>query len=521
MEIVIDFGRLNDFLYQTPGQIFWDLFSRGGWLIFIVFILIAWLDLHWRLAKKKYLNSIEHTLLAIDIPKENEQSLMAVEQIFATLAGIKVGLNAYEKYWLGKRQLYLSLEIISLEGYIQFLIRTPTVFRDLTEAAIYAQYPEAEITEVEDYIDLIPDDVYLKETPFDLWGTEFLLEKPDCYPLKTYKSFEDALAQLFIDPMASLLEVMSKLGKGEQLGLQFVIAPAGDHWKEHGYHLIKELIGAEIEESKHIGDRLVDASTKSLEKFSEAVFQMWGEIKEEKTKPAPPSLMQYLTPGERLVVEAIQNKLAQISFAVKFRLYYLGHNEVFQKGRGVNPIIGALNQFNTSNLNAFKKDKKTVTHIDYFFKKSRVARRQQKIVKRYKKREFYKKPGIYHRSKPFHLCIEELATLFHFPTITVKAPLLKKTEFKKAEPPTSLPIVVEDSKEFFKKPETLPAAATVEITETDSEKSFTVAESLPGYDFDNNYFEKRFAKDKAIKPESVAKELTEKDHTPPPNLPIA
>jgi len=35
---------------------------------------------------------------------------------------------------------------------------------------------------------------------------------------------------------------------------------------------------------------------------------------------------------------------------------------------------------------------------------------------------------------------EELASLWHFPILTVKAPLVKKTEAKKAEPPMSLPI---------------------------------------------------------------------------------
>ena len=40
---------------------------------------------------------------------------------------------------------------------------------------------------------------------------------------------------------------------------------------------------------------------------------------------------------------------------------------------------------------------------------------------------------------PFILNTEELATLYHFPMRDVKAPLIKKTDAKKAEPPSRLP----------------------------------------------------------------------------------
>ena len=40
--------------------------------------------------------------------------------------------------------------------------------------------------------------------------------------------------------------------------------------------------------------------------------------------------------------------------------------------------------------------------------------------------------------------IEELATIYHFPGVDIKAPLLKTTESKKSEPPFKLPIYTED-----------------------------------------------------------------------------
>ncbi|MBT4122070.1 hypothetical protein HOE31_03940, partial [bacterium] len=372
MEITIDLSLLTFLANNSLGSIIWNIFSHGGWLVLVILIFVTAYYIYFERKKQKFINSIEHTMLAIDIPKDNEQSLVAVEQIFAHLTGIGKRLNLIEKYIKGETPLTISLEIISLEGYIQFLIRTPVKYKDLVEASIYAQYPEAEITEVEDYISMMPDDVHDKESDFNIWGTEFRLAKEDCYPIKTYRNFEHPLTQIFVDPMAALLEVMSKLSKGEQLGIQLVIQPISDNWKEKGYHLVKKLIGEKSETKDHIGDKFVKSSLKTLEAFSEGVIKIWGDIEEKDPDRDMKNLIQNLTPGEKNVVEAIQHKLSQLTFATKLRVYYLAHNEVFHKGRGVSSVVGAINQFSTSNLNSFKKDKNVQTKVEYFFKKRRV-----------------------------------------------------------------------------------------------------------------------------------------------------
>src|SRR3989344_4214570 len=104
----------------------------------------------------KYSKKLKWHLLAIDIPKANEQSPKAVEHIFAHLAGGLSSFTKKELYWEGKFLPTFSLEIVSIEGYVQFFIRTQSKYRDLVEAAVYAQYPEAEITEVEDYTTSVP-----------------------------------------------------------------------------------------------------------------------------------------------------------------------------------------------------------------------------------------------------------------------------------------------------------------------------------------------------------------------------
>lgn len=527
MEITLNISRLYELLNYRPGQLLWYLFINGGWIVIVIAILVALFIIRLYFLREKYLKSLKYNLLAIDIPKDNEQSLLAVEQIYAQIHGIKVKTILWEKYWKGIMQLPISLEIVSIEGYIQFLIRTPEKYRDLIEATIYAQYPEAEITEVEDYIKLIPDDIHEIKSEFNLWGTEFRLDKYSAYPIKTYKHFEHGLDQVFIDPMASILEVMSKLGKGEQIGLQIIITPVDEGWKKKGYQIVNKLIGATAEADEHLGDKIVKTSLSWLERFSESIYQLWGNIKNEKEKKeGPPNLILYLTAGEKNIVEAIQNKLSKLSYAITFRIYYLAHSEIYQKGKGlgVNALVGSIKQFSTTDMNSFKLYKRLTTHADYFFIKKRVSRIQKKLIKLYKKRS---RLG----STEFYLSTEELATIYHFPTVTVKAPLLKKTEWRKAEPPTTLPTEKPKESAFItplEEMETIPVegALSAEQLETPppDEEDFTIGESLPGYDFSDKSFEEKFTKDKPVQEtpisDSSITEPKEDRKTVPDNLPI-
>ena len=61
----------------------------------------------------------------------------------------------------------------------------------------------------------------------------------------------------------------------------------------------------------------------------------------------------------------------------------------------------------------------------------------------------------------FILNVEELATIFHFPMATVKAPLLKKTEAKRGEAPFSLPVSPLESEFIPPPPPSIPIRASV------------------------------------------------------------
>ncbi|MFA4845704.1 MAG: hypothetical protein WC654_04055, partial [Patescibacteria group bacterium] len=228
----IDFSPLFDAAagIDNPLESFWFLLKIGGWLPMLITLLWGFKELWLHYIREKYEQHWKWVVLSIDVPKDNEQSPKAVESIFAQVAGALTSGNLIEKYIKGKVQEPFSFEIASHEGYVRFYVRTTVQFRDLIEAAIYAQYPSAEIMEIDDYTPFAPANFPNEE--YNLWGTEFVLQNKEAYPIRTYVEFEHTLSQEFKDPMAAFLEALSKLGVGEHIWTQIIIKPVSDHWKE-------------------------------------------------------------------------------------------------------------------------------------------------------------------------------------------------------------------------------------------------------------------------------------------------
>lgn len=438
---MIHIVALAGFSIWGPYIILGKIIAGGGWLILAGAFLIGFWWWYMITNQLRYDHGIPRILLAIDVPRENEQSPKAVEHIFSQLHGIKKSGNNLDKYWYGYAQVGFSLELISIDGYIQYLIDTPVKYRDLVEAAIYAQYPDAEITEAEDYAKNIPVDY--PDDEYNMWGTEFELNKEEVYPIRTYPEFEHSLSQEYKDPMAGLLELLSRLQAGEQFWIQILITPAGSSWREEGKEVIRHLIGAKSSKKKkedlgwlasHVTHGVVESFTASL--IPPTDLGAAGSASEEENRW--PTLMQHLSPDERSVVEAVGYKLAKLGFETKLRFVYLTKKGVTTDQNRQQAMMGAFKQFNSQDLNGFGEDKKTRTKVVYPPIKSildwRLKHRQKKIMLGYKGRS-------QHRGRNnFVLNIEELASIWHFPVLTVKAPLVQKTESKRAEPPSALPL---------------------------------------------------------------------------------
>ncbi len=424
--ITLDFSPFFDAMAVNPLYGMFYLIAHGGWIPMLFVMVDGFFHMYLHHIQDHYASKWQYVLLSIEVPKDNEQSPKAVESMFAQLAGAHSNPNFVEKYRDGKIQESFSFELASHEGVVRFYARTTAQFRDLTEAAIFAQYPDAQITEVEDYTSVVPDDYPNDE--WDMFGMELELYANQVFPIRTYPAFEHMLSGEFKDPMAALLEMFAKMGPGEHAWMQLIVVPTGDDWKKGGAALAKKLAGQKEAKKSTMVDKAIGLPTDILGEFI-PMFKVDPAAKKDDGKF---SIMQLL-PNEQRPIEAIGYKIAKIGFLTKFRIIYAGKKGVFHKGRGVSTFVGAIKQFNTQDMNGFKPNKLTITKVDYFRSKPRAAARKRRMIANYKAR------SAWNGSSPYILNIEELATLWHFPVIGVRAPMVAKTESKRREPPASLP----------------------------------------------------------------------------------
>ncbi len=404
-----------------------SLFLKIWWIILPLILFFIFWDLLHDYTKRKFIKAIEWKLLEVRVPRNIEKTIKTMEQVFAGFHGIMLPDKAkwHQKAFKGIVQEWLSLEIVGFKGSVYFFVRTPEKFRNIVEAQIYAQYPDAEIKEAADFFDYLPASLPNKE--FDIWGAEIILAKEDPYPIRTYPAFEESQEEKRVDPLSVITETMAKLNKDEIIWLQFLIRPVGDDWKIKAQDLINKLAGRNQKKKTH----WLDEAVIFIKNLIIAPFEhpVWPDEKRSETKESV-----FLTTGEKEAIEAIENKLAKLGFEAGIRFLYCDKAGAFTRSN-IATVMSVFRQFNTQNLNSLKPNKYAMTKTNFLkplFKARREYIIKEEFFQKCKNRGFLKKATVFN--------IEELATIFHFPTIMVESPTLRMVEAKKGEPPAGLPI---------------------------------------------------------------------------------
>jgi len=414
---------------------FLDFFFRVAWIWLPIFLAVIFFESWMYYIQRWYWRQLDWIMLEVKPPKEVESSPKNMEQIFAGLWGVigTVGYK-YEKYILGKTQDYFSFELVGINGEAHFYLRTLSKFRDLVEAQIYSQYPQAEIKEVPDYVWSVPADVPNKN--WNLWGARLKMANEDVYPLRTYVELMDVAKtdQPFFDPMAGLMEVFGKLKQGEQVWLQILFRPIDDVWQKKAKAIADKLLGKRPPEKKE-GIFAMEART-WYEAFYDAAYAIIaGDIApprdKKDNKNEPYSLAMHLSQGDKDVIQGIELKASKKGFESKVNFVYIGRSDIFTMAN-VSATMGIIAQTANLNMNSLRPDPKTITKANYLFAKGRKAYKQRVLMRMMRARSFWENGYI--------MNIEELATLFHFPTIGVRSPMTPYLEVKKGGPPVDLPM---------------------------------------------------------------------------------
>jgi len=406
----------------VPAALFFVL--RWIWLIYI---------------RNKFLDGLSWIMLELKFPRDTTKTPKAMEQFFNALHATQKKIKFKDKYLKGEIPSWFSIEIVGRGGMIYIFIRTQAKFKDLVEASLFAQYPDAEIQEVEDYIYELPPGIPNDE--YDLWGTELILTQPDAYPIRTYPYFfQEKEAEERTDPLAGLFEFLISLGPKEHGWIQILVSAEGDDWKKDGEKLVAKILGKEVKSSKGGGSLIIKETVGWIEAFWKGITDFLTGFSEQKSaeeKKEVKDVIAYLSPGQKEVVSAVEANIAKLGFKTMIRYMYWGHKDVFNKDK-VSAFGGYFTQFNTQNLNGFKPNKKITTVPGKIFKKSSELKKKRFFVGMYKRRFF---PFARFKARGFVFNTEELATIFHIPTKFVKIAKLPIVEAKKGSPPSTLPTI--------------------------------------------------------------------------------
>ena len=221
--------------------IFWLPFTRPFWWIALPFFLsleARKLYLWWLVWDFAYADA-QWLVLEMVPPKEVLTPLKAMEDVFSTLWGLVFDEPNWRERWFDGRLRecpdWMSLEIVSTEGKLHFYARIPQSQKSNFESILYSHYSELEIHVVPDYTREIPQNLPNKE--WRTYGENFVLKRENPYPIKTYENFFEPQGERIsaeekrIDPLNSMLESMSKLGKGEHFWFQFILMGTSNNFE--------------------------------------------------------------------------------------------------------------------------------------------------------------------------------------------------------------------------------------------------------------------------------------------------
>ena len=347
---------------------------------------------------------------------ENERGPLYMESAVAAL------------HSLDRSDTPIGFEIGMADGLVGLYVRTTENASALVESQIYGQYPDTDIETAH-------------KDPFEIRDTEEVtsinlgLLDPEIFPIKRHPQFDDLLSRANMDPLSGITSALARYPIPGMRGyVQIIVQPLGGSFRRRALRFLP-LLGRGL---PSLSPRYASLFTRvqlargwrRLLLLPIAIllggFRSWPILNKIPTVGsggrAGPSLEDEADdhmPGSARShdredpVAGARDKVNRLLFLSTVRI-----NVIAPKGKGrdalrkVLELAGTFQQFTLPQSNGFTVGKPvTESHITHAF-----------------------------RSEPFALSAEEIATLWHVPTILVQTPNLDRVLSKKLEPPVNLPV---------------------------------------------------------------------------------
>ncbi|GIW67206.1 MAG: hypothetical protein KatS3mg096_074 [Candidatus Parcubacteria bacterium] len=426
------------------------LFDFWWFFLPILFFQILW-DKYTGYKRSLYLKQLKWSFLEIKFPSGITRNPRAMEEVFNSLHSIhpdpETDLTWYNLKIKGFVPVSYTFLIIAHDGKLRFFIRFPSELKEFIKTRFYSQYPQIQFIDSEDPLGFFPPAI-----PNSLFDGEIFdarLNKEDAYPIKTFSVLEYLPKEQQIDPLTTFSEAAWQISNKEWLIFQIFVLPTtpdnsehGKKWIERGQKIVNKMIGKKEEKEQSIWEEVREfIFNLLLAPFRQPTWK----TKEEKSKEE--FNIQKLTPGERRVLELIQQKLGKLGFWCNFRISYLATKDIFNKEKQsiIALISSTLKNFSTEDLNGFSLYPLTMS----------AAKMSPKRIFLIKRREYayfkgYRLPALPQRIKnklkpknldsAFILNSEELATLFHPPMEFVPPSGIERTPVREIPPSPEIPL---------------------------------------------------------------------------------
>lgn len=327
------------------------------------------------------------------VPPDNQRGPLYFEQALA----------AIHQANHDRRPLMLAIQ--SAGRTVQLVVECPLELAGAIRSAVFAAIPDATL-------DPCDDDV-ASEGAVSMWQIELRLT-PDLFPIRRYPEFDDANARVIADPMAALLSAIADDRRGcIRSNVIWEIQPAAEHVIRRYDRALRRLHASVFHDRLRLAAaylRLALSPYKLVRCAGWAFARLIGA-----SAPRSPEYAADHRHSREDPLQAAADKLRRHLFTATLRITVRGslaHSAAVQDK--LRELAGAFGVFSDSHRSIFRT--------------GRYARRGARL----------------RRLKPFLLSAEEVATLWHPPTATVRVPGVSRVIAREFPPPPDLPLLTEN-----------------------------------------------------------------------------
>lgn len=372
-------------------------------LFFIVLVLAIIIALYFEQSEKNaVLGGLDTALFLVMMPKqaprkegeaqkEEKVIISQMEQVLANFLYLK-------KEAMFRRQSSVSLEIASQTGSsdISFYITVPKYLESVFEKHVQGVYPRA-------IVDKVPEGYNIFEPQGETAGAYLKLKDNFLFPISTYQKLEK-------DPLASITNNLSKIAANEGAAVQVVIQPLSKfNLRKKGEKALQK-----IREGKHVRTAVREALRSPVSSIAAEIIK----VNPSKANPNYEGQLQRKEMSfDQAGYEAIQSKIQKQPFEVNIRAIASAQSKA-RAEEILDHLISAFSQFSLSASNSLEP-----------VKISRIG------IKKFAYEFIFR---IFSQKQSSILNIEELASIYHFPTEFIDTPYIKSVKSLVAPPPSEL-----------------------------------------------------------------------------------